>query len=211
MVSVFVARRRRSEFKFRFFSDKNYDFNGRHQNELTRRQIDMNLSNQNLLAAITTTGVLLPPLIGNSTSLDFVFVLNVRESELYPPLFMPGDLACIEDKISAYRAAYPSEGELLGNSRINFEFSTFHFAGLSNEDLIQLEKQFLKQCLKIRLPNLQLHNSRFESQIVVTRISITCSCDDLKTGESCSTFNSIDKQKWTEFMGNTKHGFYPGF
>lgn len=65
------------------------------------------------------------------------------------------------------------------------------------------EKQFLKECLMKRMPNLAPHTHQFESQIVVTRISITCSCGDLKTGEKCSTFNSIEKQKWTEFLENS--------
>lgn len=64
----------------------------------------------------------------------------------------------------------------------------------------------MKQCLDQRLPNVQPHKTKFESQIVVTRLSITCSCAGIK--EKCSSFNAIDKQKWTEFMGNTNTGFY---
>lgn len=70
------------------------------------------------------------------------------------------------------------------------------------------EKQFLKECLMQRLPNLAPHSNQFEAQIVITRISITCKCGELKTGEKCSTFNSIDEQKWTEFMGNLNNGVY---
>lgn len=57
-----------------------------------------------------------------------------------------------------------------------------------------------------RIPNLTPHTYQFESQIVVTRISITCACGDLK-GEKCSQFQSIDRQKWTEYMGNL-NGIY---
>lgn len=71
-----------------------------------------------------------------------------------------------------------------------------------------IEKHFLKQCLEQRLPNVTPHTIRFESQIVATRISITCSCGDLKAGEKCSTFNTIENQKWTEFMGNSNNGVY---
>lgn len=70
------------------------------------------------------------------------------------------------------------------------------------------EKQFLKECLMQRLPNLAPHTYQFESQIVVTRISMACTCGELKTGETCSKFNSIDQQKWTEFMGNLNSGVY---
>lgn len=59
-----------------------------------------------------------------------------------------------------------------------------------------------------RMPNLAPHTYQFESQIVVTRISIKCTCGDLKTGEKCSTFKSMDDQKWTEFMGNLNSGVY---
>lgn len=71
-----------------------------------------------------------------------------------------------------------------------------------------IEKQFLKQCLLQRMPNLTPHTFQFDPQIVVTRISITCSCGDLKTSEKCSTFKPIEQQKWTEFMGNLNNGFY---
>lgn len=60
---------------------------------------------QNLLSSISSTGVLVKPIDPAAPStIDFVFVLNVRESEAYPPLFLPEDLACVEDKLSSYRS-----------------------------------------------------------------------------------------------------------
>lgn len=56
------------------------------------------------LASISSTGVLLKALSNASSSLDFAFVLNIRESEAYPPLFSPQDLSCVEEKISAYKS-----------------------------------------------------------------------------------------------------------
>jgi len=56
------------------------------------------------LASISSTGVLLKALGNASSSLDFAFVLNIRESEAYPPLFSPQDLSCVEEKISAYKS-----------------------------------------------------------------------------------------------------------
>lgn len=82
------------------------------------------------------------------------------------------------------------------------------FTDYAKSNIELIEKHFLKDCLNQRLPNLTPHTYQFESQIVVTRISITCSCGDLKADEKCSTFNTIDKQKWTEFMGNLNNGVY---
>lgn len=56
------------------------------------------------LASISSTGVLLKALGNATSSLDFVFVLNIRESEAFPPLFSPQDLNCVEEKISAYKS-----------------------------------------------------------------------------------------------------------
>lgn len=154
-----------------------------------RRQssIDMPLINQNLLAFITSPGVLLAPLdnsnkVGTST-LDFVFILNVRESELYPPLLMAEDLKCVQERLTNYAAEFTA-------------------------NLQAIETKLLKECLSERLPNLTPHKTQFESQIVVTHISIACTCDSMKTGEKCSTLNRIDKQQWTEFMGNSNNGIY---
>lgn len=148
----------------------------------------MPLINQNLLAFITSPGVLLAPMdngsqIDGSSKLDFVFILNVRESELYPPLLMAEDLKCVQDRLNSYAVEFTA-------------------------NLQAIETKLLKECLNERLPNLVPHKTQFESQIVVTRISMTCTCDPMKAGEKCSTLNRIDKQQWTEFMGNLNNGIY---
>lgn len=74
------------------------------------------LSNQNLLAQISSTGVLLKSLDKSTSTLDFVFVLNVRESELYPPLVLREDFLCLEDKLNTYKREYDS-GELFSRKQ----------------------------------------------------------------------------------------------
>lgn len=61
-------------------------------------------SDEWFLSSISSAGVLLKTLNGTRSSVDFAFVLNIRESETYPPLFMPQDLNCVEEKISAYKS-----------------------------------------------------------------------------------------------------------
>lgn len=75
-----------------------------------RRQLpDFNIpNNQNLLAFISSTGVLVKTLDQTASTLDFVFILNVRESELYPPLLLAEDLKCVEDKINVYKSQFTS-------------------------------------------------------------------------------------------------------
>lgn len=74
-----------------------------------RQASDLNIpNNQNLLAQISSTGVLLKPLDAAQSTLDFVFVLNVRESELYPPLLLAEDLKCLEDKLAVYGREFTS-------------------------------------------------------------------------------------------------------
>lgn len=58
------------------------------------------------LASISSTGVLMQSLNKTRSSIDFAFVLNIRESEAYPPLFKPQDLNCVEEKISAYKSKF---------------------------------------------------------------------------------------------------------
>ncbi|XP_043651265.1 uncharacterized protein LOC122618774 isoform X1 [Drosophila teissieri] len=135
------------------------------------------------LASISSTGVLLKALGNVSSSLDFAFVLNIRESEAYPPLFSPQDLSCVEEKVSAYKSY------TIDNLRV-------------------LRKQFLKQCLSERLVDAEPALPKFESQLVVTRIGITCTCRSLRPGEVCSELDPAEAQRWTEFMGNSGHGFY---
>lgn len=184
-----------------------------------RQASDLNIANipnnQNILAQISSTGVFLGPLNGAQSTLDFVFVLNVRESELYPPLLLAEDLKCLEEKLSAYQNEFTS-GEYSEIHIFHIEyflkaFFSFHFfvpAEYAKANVGIVENRFLKDCLMLRLPNLAPHTFQFEPQIVVTRISIACTCGVLKTGEKCSTFNSIDEQKWTEFMGNLNSGVY---
>lgn len=135
------------------------------------------------LASISSTGVLLKALSNASSSLDFVFVLNIRESEAYPPLFSPQDLSCVEEKISAYKSN-------------------------TADTLRVLRKQFLKQCLSERLVDADPALPKYESQLIITRIGITCTCRSLQPGEVCSELDHIDAQRWTEFMGNDGNGFY---
>ncbi|XP_058825004.1 uncharacterized protein LOC131685356 [Topomyia yanbarensis] len=143
--------------------------------------------NENILPSIASTGVLLKSLNTSAVNptIDYVFVMNIRESETYPPLFLEQDLSCVQEKLSAYR--------------------TF-----SSDDLIQLEKKFLKQCLKSRLPDLKPSYQKFETQIIVTRLEIGCSCGaNLNPSrEVCSKLHSYDQQRWTEYMGNAGSGTY---
>lgn len=65
-------------------------------------------TNQNLLAQISSTGVLLKSVEETDSTLDLVFLLNVRESELYPPLFLAEDIKCLQEKLNAYQNEFPS-------------------------------------------------------------------------------------------------------
>lgn len=117
-----------------------------------------------------------------------IFILNVRESELFPPLLLAQDIQCVQRRLSEYQ------------SDISMAYE--------KSNLAVMEKIYLKQCIEQRLPNLSPHETKFIPQIIVTRISIQCTCDPLKTGEKCSTLNGIDRQKWTEFMGNLNNGVF---
>lgn len=129
---------------------------------------------------------------GNETKsvIDFVFVLNLRESETFPPLLLSADIDCIEERMNVARS-YRPENELL-----------------------MLQKKYLKECLKNRLANIPIDSfqpkQNYETQIVITRLSISCKCsDDLKPNkEVCSTLNGMQQQKWTEFMGSNLNGIY---
>lgn len=175
-------------FSFLTILDSKLSALNENDNRRRRRQIEIPFINKNLLPIIASTGVLLKPLDNAPSTLDLVFVLNVRESELYPPLFLAEDLKCVEEKLGIYQNEYSSD-----YARANIE---------------AVEKQFVEQCIQQRLPNLEMQRTQFESQVVVTRISIKCSCGSLTADEKCSKFNPIDKQKWTEFMGNLNNGFY---
>lgn len=151
--------------------------------------IDMSLINQNLLAVATSPGVFLPPLDNKRPStVDFAFVLNVREAELYPPLLLAQDISCAKQLIANNQKFYKNNIEKLS--------------------LEILERNALRDCIEQRLPNLSPHEAKFEPQIIITRLSITCTCDAMRTGEKCSALNQIDKQQWTEFMGNLNNGVF---
>ena len=72
-----------------------------------------------------------------------------------------------------------------------------------------IRKQFLKQCLRDRLVNITPGLPKYESQLVITRIGISCTCRTLQSGEVCSELEDIKTQRWTEFMGNDGYGYYP--
>uniref|UniRef100_A0A8D8BZ96 Uncharacterized protein KIAA1467 n=1 Tax=Culex pipiens TaxID=7175 RepID=A0A8D8BZ96_CULPI len=143
--------------------------------------------NENILPSISSTGVLLKSLNSSAASptIDYVFVMNIRESEVYPPLMMEQDLDCLREKAAGYQTYTP-------------------------DDLPQLEKKLLKQCLRARLPNLKPTYQKFETQIIVTRVEIGCSCgSELNPArEVCSKLHSYDQQRWTEYMGNAGSGHY---
>lgn len=91
--------------------------------------------------------------------------------------------------------------------------SNIQFTGYENSELT-VEKAFLSECLQKRLPNLadqhdQWSGQKYETQIVITRISIKCDCDNLESNEVCSKLNSVENQKWTGYMGNNGNGIYP--
>lgn len=62
--------------------------------------------NQNLISSISSTGVLVKPLNQTDSVLDFIFVLNVRESETFPPLYLAEDVNCVEEKMKNYQGEY---------------------------------------------------------------------------------------------------------
>ncbi|KAH8250371.1 hypothetical protein KR026_011709, partial [Drosophila bipectinata] len=158
------------------------------------------------LASISSTGVLLKALGNASSSLDFAFVLNIRESEAYPPLFSPQDLSCVEEKVSAYKSKSNFKKDPL---RERAEPNpVFHIPGFTIDSSRLLRKQFLKECLSERLVDAEPALPKYESQLVVTRIGITCSCRSLRPGEVCSELDPLESQRWTEFMGNSGHGYY---
>ncbi|XP_049287381.1 uncharacterized protein LOC125765902 [Anopheles funestus] len=165
-----------------------------------KQQSIVPLPNENILPSIASTGVLLKSITSSTSTttpitstiapainptIDYVFVMNIRESEQYPPLFLDSDLSCIQEKMQAYRT-------------------------YRNEDMVQLEKKFFAQCLKARLPNLTPQYPRFETQIIVTRLEIGCGCSaDLNPArEVCSKLHSYDQQRWTQYMGNEGNGRY---
>lgn len=79
----------------------NFDYKAR------KRRNDEIVINQNLISSISSTGVLVKSLNKTADSiLDFIFVMNVRESEIYPPLYLAEDIACVEEKMKNYQGEF---------------------------------------------------------------------------------------------------------
>jgi hypothetical protein len=164
--------------------------NNENNKNRNRKRRDSQLLNQNVLPSISSTGVLVESLNKSNSTIDFVFILNVRESEAFPPLLLQSDVQCVEEKMTAL-GTFPQTNEI-----------------------IDWQKNFLKECLKNRLISVQQQESNtprpsYETQITIVRLSITCTCNDLNPAkEECSTFKNIKDQKWTEYMGNQLSGSY---
>lgn len=161
------------------------------ENHKIRRRRSSQLLNQNVLPSVSSSGVLVDSLNKTNSTIDFVFVLNVRESESFPPLLLQSDVQCVEEKMTA--------------------LGSFQQAN----ELIEWQKNFLKDCLKERLKNLQPQESQpklaYETQITIIRLSITCTCNEINPSkEVCSSFKGIKDQRWTEYMGNQLDGTYKG-
>lgn len=158
------------------------------ENNKNRNRRATQLLNQNILPTVSSTGVLVESLNRTNSTIDFVFILNVRESESFPPLLLQSDIQCVEDKMSSL-GAFPQASEI-----------------------VEWQKNFLKECLKNRLMNTmqpQPQRLAYETQITIVRLSISCTCNELNPQrEVCSTFKNINQQKWTEFMGNQLDGTY---
>lgn len=160
------------------------------ENNKNRQRRDAQLLNQNILPSISSTGVLVESLNKTNSTIDFVFVLNVRESESFPPLLLQSDVQCVEEKMAAL-GSFPQASVV-----------------------VEWQKNFLKECLKNRLLSLQESEPAtpklaYETQITVVRLSISCTCNELNPKrEVCSTFKPIKEQKWTEYMGNQLDGTF---
>lgn len=168
--------------------EKENDENNKNGN---RKRRASQLLNQNVLPSVSSTGVLVESLSKSNSTIDFVFILNVRESESFPPLLLQTDVQCVEEKMAAL-GSFPQANEI-----------------------VEWQKNFLKECLKSRLINnlpdpLPLpQKPAYETQITIIRLSITCTCTEINPQkEVCSTFKNINQQKWTEYMGNQLDGTY---
>lgn len=73
-----------------------------------------------------------------------------------------------------------------------------------------MKQTMLEECLKRRNIDNVPPNQKFETQIVVTRLTIECLCSDSlnPSSEKCSELNPIESQEWTESMGGYKNGAY---
>lgn len=160
-----------------------------HKNGNRRRRASQ-LLNQNVLPSVSSTGVLVESLNKTGSTIDFVFLLNVRESESFPPLLLQSDVQCVEEKMATL-GGFPQASEI-----------------------VEWQKNFLKDCLKARLMSVQQTEQlpprpAYETQVTIIRLSIACTCNELNPErEVCSTFKNINQQKWTEYMGNQLDGTY---
>ncbi|KAG5682233.1 hypothetical protein PVAND_011598 [Polypedilum vanderplanki] len=160
-----------------------------HKNLDRKRRQTQSIDNNNILPSIASTPVLLASLNNTNSSIDIVFVLNVRESEAFPPLLTETDVQCVESKM-AQLGNFPS-------------------------DIVDWQKGFLKECLKNRFQqygqqqDLQSQKAAYETQITIVRLSITCTCNELNPKrEICSTFKGLKEQRWPEYMGPQLDGSY---
>lgn len=155
-----------------------------HKNEIRKRDAQ---TNQKILPSISSTGVLVNSLKSQQNSIDFIFILNVRASEAFPPILTQADVACVEDKMTALDGSY-------------------------QDDVINWRDTFLKECIESRLSNFDQRlagDKSYETQITVVRLSIACTCSVLnEKKEVCSSFPDVKQQKWTEYMGNQLDGTF---
>lgn len=155
-----------------------------HKNEIRKRDIQIN---QKILPSISSTGVLVNSLKTSPNSIDYIFTLNVRASEAFPPILTQNDIQCVEDKMAALDGSY-------------------------QDDVINWRDTFLKECIENRISYIDqslTQDQSYETQITVVRLSISCTCSGLnEKKEICASFNNVKQQKWTEYMGNQLDGTF---
>lgn len=68
----------------------------------------------------------------------------------------------------------------------------------------------LEECLARRHVNNIPPDQKYETQIVVTRLTIECLCSDSlnPSTQKCSELNPLEGQEWSESMGGYKNGAY---
>lgn len=150
-----------------------------HKNEIRKRETPVN---QKILPSISSTGVLVNSLKSQQNSIDFIFNLNVRASEAFPPILTQSDVQCVEDKMAALDGSY-------------------------QDDVINWRDTFLKECIENRISYVDQRSNEdksYETQVTVVRLSISCTCSNLnEKKEICSSFSDVKQQKWTGI-----HSFY---
>lgn len=110
--------------------DYNYNESIKYNERKVFRRENILLGSQGILPTISSVGVLLKSVDNSNSTLDLVFLLTIRESEFYPPLFLPEDVACIEEKLSRYRVTYAKNGEnhSIIAITVSIEFHFYNFA-----------------------------------------------------------------------------------